>query len=75
MVRAALIALLLTACAAPQVVYKPVPLSMPDRPTLPTIQGEALQCLSDAAYTAIVERDRARKLYAEQLEAVIESTH
>lgn len=74
MVKAALIALVLAGCA-PKVVYQQTPIYAPERPALPRIAGETLQCLSDETYTAIIERDRELKLYSETLEALIEATH
>ena len=59
-------------CAA--VRYVPAPLEAPPRPVLPRIEAERLQCLDDATYRALVERDRLRREYAERLEALIEST-
>lgn len=70
-----IIAAALAGCAAPEVRYQTVPLPLPPRPELPRIYGEELQCLSEDAYRRIVERDRMRRAYAEQLEAVILSTH
>lgn len=65
----------LAGCATPRVEYVTAPLPMPPRPELPAIPGEALQCLAEEDYRAVVQRDRLRREYAEQLEAVIESTH
>lgn len=55
--------------------YLTTPLPLPPRPTLPAIPAQAMECLSDEAYRAIVERDQQRRDYAEQLEAVIKTTH
>lgn len=70
-----LLTLLMAGCAAPRVEHVSVPLPMPVRPELPGIKGADLQCLSDDAYRTLVRRDRMRREYAEQLEAVILSTH
>lgn len=77
MVRCLAIALVLTlaGCAAPPTEYVTAPLPMPPRPELPSLSGEQLQCLSDEAYRDLVRRDQMRREYAEQLEAVIRSTH
>lgn len=77
MVRALALAMTLAlgGCSTPQVRYVTAPLPLPPRPELPTLTGNQLQCLSDEAYKAIVRRDRLRREYAEQLEAVIRSTH
>lgn len=62
-------------CACDPVIQSPVPLPMPARPDLPAIPADSLMCLSDEAYTALVERDAKLKAYAQQLEAIIQSTH
>lgn len=69
--------LLLAGCASapPQVRYLSTPLPLPPRPVLPALPGAELQCLSDATYRDLVRRDRLRRDYAEQLEAIIRSTH
>ncbi|KMQ73776.1 hypothetical protein [Marinobacter subterrani] len=55
--------------------YVTTPLPVPPRPELPSVSGEQLQCLSDETYTALVNRDRQRRDYAELLESIIQSTH
>jgi hypothetical protein len=70
-VRVLLICLLLAGCAHnPTTFY----LSKPARPILPTIDATALECLSDNTYKAIVMRDAMRRWYAQELEAIIDST-
>lgn len=64
---------LLTACAS-GIEYVPVVLTLPNRPILPTVQGAELRCLSDDAYTRLVQRDRLQRGHIEVLEAVIVST-
>jgi hypothetical protein len=54
--------------------YRPVELPLPDRPTLPTLQAGDLQCLSDAAYQGLVERDARLQAHVERLEAIILTT-
>lgn len=49
-------------------------LTKPPRPVLPTIQAEELECLSVETYHKIVRRNGEMKWYAEELEAVIDST-
>lgn len=71
----AALCLLAAGCTNPRVEYVTAPLPLPPRPELPVVPGEALQCLAPDTYRALVERDRARRDYAEQLEAIIESTH
>lgn len=66
-------ALLLIGCAAtPE--YVPVALTLPERPVLPTVKSAELQCLSDDAYTRLVQRDRLLRGHIDVLEAVIAST-
>ena len=64
----------LTGSGCATVRYVPAPLETPPRPILPRIEAERLQCIDDATYRALVERDRLRREYAERLEALIEST-
>ncbi|KMQ75342.1 hypothetical protein [Marinobacter subterrani] len=66
---------LLTGCTTPAIEYVTTPLPVPPRPELPSVSGEQLQCLSDETYTALVNRDRQRRDYAELLESIIQSTH
>lgn len=70
-----LAAAVLSGCAAPEVRYMTVPLPCPERPVLPGISEADLACLSDAAYRRLVERERLRREYAEQLDALCRSTH
>lgn len=65
----------LAAGCATRTEYVTVALPLPPRPELPTIAAERLMCLSDAAYAAIVIRDRRLRQYAQQLAAMIRSTH
>jgi len=71
----ALAAALAIAGCATRTEYVTAELPKPGRPELPSIPGEQLQCISDDAYTALITRERRLREYAEQLEAVIESTH
>lgn len=50
-------------------------LPLPPRPTLPSIDSRLIECLSDETVRLIIERDRLRKAYADQLELIIRSTH
>lgn len=69
--RVLLICMLLAGCASKPTTFS---LAKPPRPILPTIPAEQLECLPDDTYRAIVMRDSLRRWYAEELEAVIEST-
>jgi hypothetical protein len=50
------------------------PLPMPARPVLPAIKVDELQCLNDAVYRRLAERNRLLRHYAEELEVIIKST-
>jgi len=65
----------LAGCTNTRTEHVTTALPLPGRPELPRIPAEQLQCLADDAYGAIVTRDRRLREYAEQLEAVIRSTH
>ncbi len=71
-----LLATFLAGCATapPPVVVPPAPLPLPALPDLPRIPSAELQCLSDSAYTALVERDAKLNAYVLQLRAIIEET-
>lgn len=65
----------LTGCPSPlpaQIIQEP--LTRPPRPVLPAIKATDLQCLSDATYARLAERNRLARQYAEQLELIIDST-
>lgn len=61
---------MLGACTA-QVRHEPVLLPLPARPVLTPLKASDLQCLSDSAYTTIVNRERGYKDWGLQLEAII----
>jgi len=72
--RLLILAALVSGCAAqPTFVTNPLPL--PVRPVLETVSDSELECLSDDAYERLVLRDMKRRQFAEELEAVIISTH
>jgi hypothetical protein len=58
-----------------QVRYLTRPLVAPVRPLLPSVRAEDLMCLTPDTYRRVVQRDRMRRNYAEELEAIIRSTH
>lgn len=72
---ATLIATGSTGCTSQRVQYQILPLPLPERPLLPAISADELQCLSDETYSKLAERNRLRRQYAEQLETIITSTH
>ena len=45
-----------------------------DRPVLPEVSRERLQCLDDQTYLDLAERDLLLRSYCEMLEAVVEET-
>lgn len=65
----------LAGCAAAPVQYRPVLLPQPARPVLTSLKASDLQCLSDSAYTTIVNRERAYKTWGLQLEAIIDANN
>jgi hypothetical protein len=54
---------------------RPVPLPLPARPTLTPRKAADLQCLSDSAYTTIVNRERGYKTWGLELEAIINANN
>lgn len=56
-------------------VHKPVELPVPDRPNLPAISGDNLQCLASETYIALANRQALLTHYAEQLEAVLDDNN
>lgn len=58
---------------APRFVQEPLPI--PDRPVLPVVKADALACLSDEAYGALVQRDAVLAAHIRRLEAIIKTTH
>ena len=48
---------------------------MPDRPNLPTLNADSLQCLTGEAYEALVVRDTMLQEHVKRLEAIIQTTH
>lgn len=68
-------ALWLAGCAVTSVQYRPVLLPQPARPVLTPLKASDLQCLSDSAYTTIVNRERAYKTWGLQLEAIIDANN
>lgn len=58
-----------------KLVYVTNPLTAPARPTLPTWTAKDMSCLSEPMKQKIRDRDRLRREYAEDLEALINSTH
>lgn len=60
--------------AVEKVVYVTTPLSLPERPILPTWKGSDMICLTPEMAVKVRERDLLRKQYAEKLETIIKAT-
>lgn len=56
-------------------VYVTAPLPLPNKPELPRMSSDALQCISDESKWALLKRDVLLKDYISQLETIIKSTH
>ena len=65
--------ILINGCAStiPVVVELPLPPEL----SLPAIDAQALSCLSDEAYTNLVQRDRLQAERRATLRSIIETTH
>lgn len=66
---------LLAGCAQQPLRSVPVALPLPVRPVLTPMPAFSVACLSDAAYTTLVNRERALKTWGLQLEAIIQSNN
>lgn len=62
-------------CATTEPVFVQEPLPVPDRPSLPTINADSLQCLTDEAYEVLVVRDTMLQEHVKRLESIIQTTH
>ena len=65
----------LEACTSVQVVHRPIALPLPERPVLERVEAPAVQCLSDEAYSKLVKRQSALKVWGLKLEAVIKANN
>ncbi len=65
---------LLASCNCEPVVVEPVQLPIPAKPTLPTIQPDALACMSKTTYAKLAEREARIAAYANECRAILEST-
>ncbi len=59
----------------PRVEYIPVELPLPPELELPSIPAQALQCVPQDAYDALVLRDRLQTERRKMLREIIRSTH
>lgn len=68
-----ILACFLAGCSTHSYIYRPAPdYLIPVYPSnLPSISSAALSCLSDDTYTALVERERMLKDYADQSRALL----
>jgi len=57
-----------------KIIYVTTPLPLPTRPVLPTLKTSDLNCLSVDIKNILMNRDIARRQYAEDLETIIKST-
>lgn len=57
-----------------RVIYKTTPFQLPSAPTLPTWKASDMSCLSVEMKQKILNRDKARKGYIEELQTIIKST-
>lgn len=67
--------ILSSGCAKERIVYAQDPLPIPDRPELPRIKADSIQCLSDDAYESLVKRDALQASHIRLLEVIIMTTH
>jgi len=68
--------LILTACTPKvQMRYVTQPLSRPERPVLPHVKADELECLAKDSYQRLYDRQRLLREYALTLEAIIDTTH
>lgn len=72
---AAGITLLVAGCTTTKTDYTAPPLPLPDRPSLPLVPAETLECLTDEDYEALAVRDAALQQHIRRLEAIIRTTH
>mgnify|MGYP003114147680 CR=1 FL=1 len=73
---ASVIILSLAGCATKtETVFVQDPLPLPDRPQLPLMPSDEMQCLSDEAYEGLAVRDAMLRKHVERLEDVIRTTH
>jgi hypothetical protein len=73
-----IILLFITACStqAPKekIIYITTPLTLPEKPELPKMSSDALQCISDESKWSLLKRDVLLKNYISDLETIIKST-
>lgn len=73
---ASVIILSLAGCATKtETVFLQDPLPLPDRPNLPLMPSDEMQCLSDEAYEGLAVRDATLIKHVERLEDIIRTTH
>jgi len=71
---AGLAIILVAGCATTTTEYITTPLQIPDRPTLPTVVADDLQCLGNQTYEDMVARDAMLQAHIKRLEAIILTT-
>ncbi len=75
-IRAGLVCIALV-CIAGCATMRPVPvtLPLPPRPVLTPVTASQVQCLAPDTYTTLVDRERALRTYALELEAIIKAAN
>lgn len=70
-----LVAAVLAGCATrsapPSIAHRPVTLPLPPRPLLPPVAATSVRCLSDSAYSRLVQRERLLRTWGLKLQAII----
>lgn len=60
-------------CSTHSYIYRPVPAQLvPQKPDLPAVKSDELQCLADDVYVRLATRDRMQKQYSAELRALME---
>jgi hypothetical protein len=69
---------ILNACAMQEpkekIVYITTPLTLPEKPELPKMSADALECISDESKWTLLKRDVLLKNYISDLETIIKAT-
>ena len=71
---ATLLTLSLGCSSTVEKVYVERELPLPDKPEVPTVQGEKLECLSKPVVKKLVKRDQTMQSYIDRLRAIIKET-
>lgn len=74
-IRSSLILAALALAGCTTTVYRPVPLPLPAHPVLTPVKASAVQCLAPETYNVLVERERALRTFALELQAEIRANN